>query len=258
MKRISFFTLAVMLLLGCEKDAKVYQEYTLSFENYSFSGGSEEEHTSITIDNWSKYIDVPQYGGPLLYGGTAKYCWYDATTDIYSEISDAFGTKKYDGGGIAISNYFKKDLTNPIDINDQLSVFASNSNNKRSAIVFVAKNECPPSLEFKYATGYIDNLYICPTTYSYYVARNGMGEIPSIVESGSEVKIIITGYDASNRVTGEIEHILYRENSLQNGWKKVDTSILGFVKYITFKMYENDSEMKHPAYFAIDNITIKK
>ncbi|MBQ0080064.1 MAG: DUF4465 domain-containing protein [Alistipes sp.] len=257
-KKTIFLIVAIILFGGCSKDAKVYQYYTLSFEDYSFSGGSEEEHTSITIDNWSKYVDSPQYGGPLLYGGTIKYCWYDATTDLYSEIADALGTNKYDGGGIAISNYFRKDITQPIDYTEQLSVYASNGNNKRSAVVYVAKNECPPALKFKYGTGIIDNLYICPTAYSYYIAKNGTAEIPSIIASGSEIKIIITGYDALERETGVIEHVLYRENSLQNGWKRIDTSILGLVKYVTFQMYENDSDMQHPAYFAIDNITIKK
>src|SRR5699024_1763063 len=64
-----------------------------------------------------------QYGGPLLYGGSALYGWNDANnTFLASQITNNDGTLKFWTGGCAVSDYIERDLANG-DFNHQLAVW---------------------------------------------------------------------------------------------------------------------------------------
>ena len=266
MRTLAFISLALLLFAACDNPSQepVRKRITLTFEDTSFSGGDSESNNSISSNWWTKYIDSPQYGGSLLYGGNG-YAWYDNTTTLTSYLPDALGDKTFSGGGIAISNY----VENPteITIDNQLTVGARPISGHNFSVCYVASNLCPPFLEFKYGSGIIESLYVIPTVYTNAVVQNGDGSTSAMPQNGY-MRIEAKGISVSGEQTGVVKMYLY-ENRSFSSWKKWDISSLGVVKRVEFTIYQglkengeySDSTVEtatYPRYFAIDDITVQK
>ena len=270
MRQLSIFTLllaAIALTAGCTKEETTGPKkkmLTLTFEDSTFSGGDNENDSVIANSWWAQYIDSPQYGGNLLYGGKG-YAWYDNTTTLSSSLPDYWGDGTFFGGGIAISNY----VENPIGVTyeKQLTIGSTPVSGKNFAVCYVATNEAPPFIEFKYGEGVVDNLYVMPTAYTNEIVQNGNAFAPAMSQNGY-IRIEATGIDKSGVAVGTIAMYLY-DGRMYSSWKKWSLAELGVVKRIEFRMYEGvvengqriDSTAQYPTYpfyFAIDNITVQK
>lgn len=257
MKKILYFALAVALFAtGCDKnensgnDDNGYRYLTLTFE------GNE----------WSEKVDSPQNNGPKLYGD--GYSWYDSTTDLYSELNDGYGGRKFWNGGCAVSNYFSRDLEANNTDDQQLTVYADDAYSGNNCLVCngyaSSYGDSRPFIEFKYGKGYIVSMYVCNTTYSYYVAKFGNSYAAKL---GNEdwLKIVATGYtkdDNGGEVEGKsVELYLFRNGNFTfDGWKEWNLSDLGEIWKVKFDMQWNGGAdaLTVPAYFAIDDITVYK
>ncbi len=270
MRQLSIFTLlisAIALTAGCTKEETTGPKkkmLTLTFEDSTFSGGDNESDSVIANSWWAQYIDSPQYGGNLLYGGKG-YAWYDNTTTLSSSLPDYWGDGTFFGGGIAISNY----VENPISVTyeKQLTIGSTPVSGKNFAVCYVATNEAPPFIEFKYGEGVVDNLYVMPTAYTNEIVQNGNAFASAMSQNGY-IRIEATGIDKSGVAVGTIAMYLY-DGRMYSSWKKWSLAELGVVKRIEFRMYEGvvengqriDSTAQYPTYpfyFAIDNITVQK
>ena len=272
MRKIFYLAVCIGLLAttACSKDdspsSSKVRRRTLTFEETSYNSNDiENPDGTITSNWWSSRIDSPQYGGPLLYSGNG-YSWYDSETDLFSTLPDPWGDKTFFGGGVAISNYiysptvvtYEEQLTTNIKAIDGRS-------NTNFAVCYVASNDCPPFIEFKYGTGVVEQMFIFNTEYPEYVVKNGNDFVSPLPSSGY-IKLVITGVDRDRNVTGSIDVYLFEG---QNGIsvKRVDTSVLGKVKRLEFRIIEGevvnglrvDSTAEYnnyPAYFAFDNVTV--
>lgn len=261
MKKILCFALAAAVFAaGCVKndnggkdDDNGYRYLTLTFEG----------------DEWSEKVDSPQYMGKLLYGD--GYSWYDSTTDLYSELNFNYDSYKFWNGGIAVSNYFSRDLEANNTYDQQLTVYADDACSGNNCVVcngFASSyGDSRPSLEFKYGKGYIVSMQVCMTTFFYHTAKFGNSMVGKL-GADDWVKIVATGYERG--VGGEevevetedpVELYLYRKGNFTfDGWKEWNLSGLGEVWKVKFDMQWNGGAdtFMIPAYFAIDDITVYK
>lgn len=272
MKKITlmFMALSALLAGGCQPDDNgkdiVRKHRTATFEDKTqTSTDSDRPGEVISSSWWAKLIDSKQYGGELLYSGNG-YSWYDVDTDLFSALPDPWGDGTFFGGGIAVSNYIGSMMHNNT-YESQLTVGnTSVTGSKNFLVCYVANNDCPPYIEFRYGTGIIEEMDICSTCYSLYIATYGNDFCPPIGADGY-LKVIVTGYDETGAVTGELEHDIFKGNSHMASWRAWDLSSLGLVKRITFRMeegkivngaYEKSTldYMQYPTYLAIDNIKV--
>lgn len=257
MKKILGIAMAVALFAtGCDKNGTPanndngYRYLTLTFE------GSE----------WDSKIDSPQYMGPKLYGD--GYSWYDSTTDLYSELNFNYDSRMYWNGGIAVSNYFSRDIEANNTFDQQLTVYADDANSGNNCVVcngFASSwSDSRPSLEFKYGSGYIAKMYVCKTTYSYYTARYGNDHTAKL-GNDDWLKIVATGYTrglGGEETEGKsVELYLFRKGNFTfDGWQEWNLSELGEIWKVKFDMQWSGGAdtFSIPAYFAIDDITVYK
>ena len=251
MKKISFFVSLLcigMAFTACESDDS---DFNPTVDN--------DETQTVTFEGsyWDALIDVPQYGGNLLYGPNAKeYGWTDATTQFSSSLTLAWGGDwGFAEGGIAISNYIDANISEARSYTDQLAVPVSNGS-KNFAVVY-----CDASVSF--ADGQarvIKSMDVIGTTYLLGVIKNGDGYAKAMVDKGDYVDVIVTGYNG-NAVTGTMKITLAKNGGFATNWMTVDLSALGKVDVLKFEMNSNDVSaygMKAPKYFAFDNVVIKK
>lgn len=235
--------------------------YTVRLKTQSFVGTTVKEFLVTVNENlktvtfeedaWSTLIDSKQYNGPLLYGDNAKnYTWTDATTGLGSKLTLAWGgSYGFAEGGVAISNYVDADIQNHATYEYQLAVPVSNGS-KNFAVVY-----CDASMSFAdNAKHVIKSMQIAPTTYVLGVVTNGDGYAASLKESGN-FTITIT---ADNGKTVDVD--LARDGNIMTTWTTVDLSSLGAVNSLSFTMDGSDKGdygVKHPKYFAFDNVVVK-
>ena len=233
---LTFAVLAMGMTMftSCDEDDEV-PTATLTFEG----------------DNWNALIDNPQYNGPLLYGENAtSYAWSDATTGLSGGLTLAWGGQYgYSEGGTAISNYIDADIVNHGNFNYQLAVPVSNGS-KNFAVVY-----CDATIKFPAGVSrVIRSMQIGPTTYELGVVTNGDGYAASLAESGN-LTITIT---ADNGNTLDVD--MARDGQIMTTWTKVDLSSLGKVNSLSFTMDGSDKSdygVKHPKYFAFDNVVVE-
>ena len=213
----------------------------------------DQHYATLTFEGekWNALIDDPQYNGTLLYGENAtNYKWSDAATGLYGGLTLAWGGQfGYSEGGVAISNYIDADLANHATYNYQLAVPTSNGS-KNFAVVY-----CDAKINF--ADGVkrvIRSMEIGPTTYELGVVTNGDGYAVSLKDGGN-LTITIT---ADNGKTLDVD--MARNGKIMTTWTKVDLSSLGAVNSLTFTMDGSDRSdygVKHPKYFAFDNVVVE-
>lgn len=233
---LTFAVLAMGMTMftSCDEDDEV-PTATLTFEG----------------DNWNALIDNPQYNGSLLYGENAtSYAWSDATTGLSGGLTLAWGGQYgYSEGGTAISNYIDADIVNHSNFNYQLAVPVSNGS-KNFAVVY-----CDATIKFPAGVSrVIRSMQIGPTTYELGVVTNGDGYAASLAESGN-LTITIT---ADNGNTLDVD--MARDGQIMTTWTKVDLSSLGKVNSLSFTMDGSDKSdygVKHPKYFAFDNVVVE-
>ncbi len=203
-------------------------------------------------DYWTKLIDSPQYNGQLLYGeGKDTYDWTDPITGLQGGLTRAWGgTYGFSEGGIAISNYICDSLQTHATYIYQLEVPVSNGSNN-FAVVY-----CDASLHFdKGVSRVIRSMDICPTTYLLGVETYGDGYAKALTEAGDNMVLTIT---ADNGKTLDVDFA--RDGNILKGWKHIDLSALGEVNSLSFTMDGSDKSdwgVKHPKYFAFDNVQVK-
>ena len=221
-----------------------------------FTACNDEEKENLATltfegEKWNALIDNPQYNGTLLYGEKAtSYKWSDEQTGLNGGLTLAWGGQYgFSEGGVAISNYIDADLANHANYNYQLAVPASNGS-KNFAIVY-----CDAKISFAEGVKHVvRSMVIGPTTYELGVVTNGDGYAASLKDGGN-LTITIT---ADNGKTLDVD--MARNGKIMTTWTKVDLSSLGAVNSLTFTMDGSDRSdygVKHPKYFAFDNVIVE-
>ena len=83
---------------------------------FAVTSCSDDDENTVTVDfegeQWTAWIDNPQYNGPKLYGeGKDTYDWVDLGTGLSGGLTRAWGgTYGYSEGGTAISNYIDANI----------------------------------------------------------------------------------------------------------------------------------------------------
>lgn len=244
-------------------------------DNNSGNDGDGKNRVTLTFegDYWNSLIDSPQYGGELLYKGET-YSWYDEATDL-EHINNA-GVSVWDGvtyytasAFMAVSNHLSTDCVENGSSAQQLTVYGSAMHSGSNCVVCngykSTYGDNRPTLSFRSDGAYIESVWVANTTYFYNVALNGNSfAAPLTTES---VWVRATGYslDAEgNEVEGSsLDFYLYKAGKVAfEGWSKWNLSALGKVQKVKFDVQWNGEggadAFMHPAYFALDDITVVK
>ncbi len=247
-KYLAFLLFAGVAVTACDDeddeikpDEKQQNTMTLTFEEAS----------------WGALIDNPQYYGPLLYGDNAKnYAWTDETTKLHGGMTNAWGGMYgFSEGGIAISNYIDKttDVERSYDV--QLAVPVSNGS-KNFAVVY-----CDADLTFADGVAReIQSMDIIATTYMISVAKNGNTYSKALKGKDDYVNLVITAYNGEQE-KGTSKVALAMQGGTLDKWFTHPLSAFGKVTRLHFTMEGSDTSdgyLNTPAYFAFDNVVVKK
>lgn len=240
-----------------------YSFAVLAMSMAVFTSCSDDDENLKTANfegnQWAAKIDNPQYGGELLYGdgGTTpvSYSWTDATSQLTSSLTAAWGGNYgFAEGGVAISNYIDADIENHATYQNQLAVPVSNGS-ANFAVVY-----CDASVSFADGVArVIKSMDVSPTTYQLGVTKNGDGYAKALTEKGDYLTVTITGYK-SNTQTGTVTFDLAKDGEILTSWKNINLSSLGAVTKLAFTMDGSDKSdygVKHPKYFAFDNVEVE-
>lgn len=247
MKKIKFFALLMIsgLAFSACSDEDGWSEY---------SPADDTETVTFEGSYFDALIDNPQYFGPMLYGD-GSYKWQDATTSLAGGLTNAYGDGMFWGGGVAISNYLQPNVDESVTYAEQLAVPVSNGS-KNFAVVY-----CGASVEFADGKArQVNSMDIIPTSYLLSVIKLGDGYAKALTETGDYLNAVITGYNGDN-ATGSVKVYLAADGGFLNKWYSADLSSLGKVTKLSFSMEGSDASawgIKAPAYFAFDNVVIKK
>lgn len=223
---------------------------------------------------WNAIIDNPQYNGDLLYKGET-YSWYDEATDL--EHRNSAGGYEWEGvyyytasAFMAVSNYLSTDYAANGSSAAQLTVYGSAMHSGNNCVVCngykSSYGDNRPTLSFRNEEAYIESVWIANTTYFYNVALNGDSFAKPLTTESVWVRAMGYTLDAEgNEIEGSsLDFFLYKDgkDALNGGWKKWDLSSLGKVNKVKFDVQWNGEggadAFMHPAYFALDDITVVK
>lgn len=231
-----------------------YELRTLTFEDADAKGSV---NFNTGDETWSSLIDEQQNNGTLLYptdDAAPLYGWYDENnTEIMSTFTNSWGDNQFWGGGIAISNYIDKNLSNG-DADHQLSVPSSNGSNN-FAVTFC-------TAEFSFADGIheIESILISPTIYQLNVSKNGNALAKALTEAGDYLSIVFTGYNNDVASENVVKFDLVRDGNFVETWTEVSLLALGKVDKVVLTMESNDIGsygVNQPQYFAFDNVKVR-
>lgn len=218
----------------------------------SCSKDDEPKETTCTVtfegEYFTKLIDNPQYGGPLIYS-PGMYTWQDATSMLASYCEKADWTE-YGMGygwdkGIAISNYIDNSTT--VSYDKQLSVPESNGS---SNFAVVWEN----GSQLSFADGkarVIKSMDVCLTTYTLRNIQKNCGE-------GYEFKVIAEATLADG-TTKSLDIVMAKDKAFCEKWMTASLESLGAVKSLTFTFDGTDKStygLSTPKYFAFDNVVV--
>ena len=138
--------------------------------------------------------------------------------------------------------------------NYQLAVPKSNGS-ANFAVVY-----CDASISFTDGVArVIKSMDVSPTTYQLGSSKNGDGYAKALTEKGDFLTLTITGYKGSTE-TGTVTVDMAKDGKFLESWKTIDLSSLGEVTKLGFTMDGSDKSsygVKHPKYFAFDNVAVK-
>ncbi|MCF0196844.1 MAG: DUF4465 domain-containing protein [Bacteroidaceae bacterium] len=242
MKKLFFVLIACVAICSCDKkddgivnpspDPVPEVLKTLNFEGEYFT----------------KLIDNPQYGGPLLYSED-KYEWTDTTSlltsgcqkDDWTMYGMGWGWKD----GIAISSYVDGD--EKVDYLRQLAVPVSNGS-RNFAVAYKSG-----TLSFSDGKArVIQTMDICSTTYLLNNMKASCGK-------GYRFYLVLVATHADYSTKSQTV-TLAEDEKLVETWQTIDLSALGEVKKIDFVFTGTDNSdwgLNTPAYFAFDNVVVK-
>ncbi len=239
-------------------------------------GNNDDGKNRITLDfegeKWDALIDDPQYGGTLLYGAT-PYSWYDEKSDIAHNASNSeWDGDFYPNAWIGVSNYCSTDYTANSNSMAQLTVHVEAMHSGTNCVVCngykSSWGDNRPTLSFRNEASYIESVWVANTTYLYAEVVGCEGSYAAPLTAEQSIWVRATGYtlDAEgNEVEGSsLDFYLYKDgkDALNGGWKKWNLSSLGKVNKVKFDVQWNGAggadNFRHPAYFAIDDITVVK
>ena len=233
--------------------------------------------------DWSALIDNPEYGGPLLSPDdeTKGYEWHDNNTGLYSSVYDGYLGFKYWNGGIAVSNYYSTDIIANGDYTHQLTVYGNGAHSGNNCAVSYGYLDIVSDQPWGDSRTYIfssegpvifEKMYVNTTCYLLNCCLNGNG-LTAPLTPDSYVKVIATGYkdeaafkadENDNKNKGnnpQVEIFIAKGDGFIQTWTEFDLSKLGKVEYIRFNVAgdsDNGYGFSQPAYFAMDDITIRK
>lgn len=231
---------------------------------------------------WNSLIDI-EYNGPLLYPDNSSdvYEWYDYNTDLYHTFPNPYGDGKYWGGGIAVSNYYSTEIKEKGSYVNQLTVYGTGAHSGKNCAVSYgyldivstyAWGDGRPSLWSATGPVVFEKMYVNTTCYLLNCCLNG-NSLTTPLTPANYVKVIATGYkdkdafdagkdDSKNKGNNpEVEIFIATGNGFIQTWTEFDLSKLGKVEYIRFNVAgdsDNGYGFSQPAYFAMDDITIRK
>ncbi|WP_146407579.1 DUF4465 domain-containing protein [Allorhodopirellula heiligendammensis] len=131
----------------------------------------------------------------------------------------------------------------------------------------------PPTMTLDPATGAsFDSLYVTNTTYAVLSMQQGDGfakKFGGVTGNDPDyLRLTITGVDASGTPVGDVKVMLadYRpadntQDFIVDTWTPVDVSSLSDAQSLQFTLDSTDNSpfgMNTPAYFAVDNVTLRR
>ena len=249
---------------------RYFETYVLTFEDKDYRGPAN------TRTYWSSQIDEPQYGGPILYGNGCTWAdqyntWLSGSVLPYDATTWSGGLS---GGGIAISNYGNGMLAGA-DYTRQLEVYnpaldgagrkgCGNNGSDNFAIIYDAGYWGTNPAAITMTDGkprVVESVYVNNTCYTMNFLVNGDAYNPPMAADGY-FKVVATGY-VGNEITGTLDFVLASNDEYVTYWAKWRLAELGAVDKITFMIYGSDDlygdwGFNAPAYFAIDDIAVRK
>lgn len=232
--------------------------------------------------NWNALIDSNQGSGSLLYPSDGSvYEWVDGNTGIYHSFNFLWGTSAYYSGGIAISNYYSMDIPANGSYLQQLTVYGTGAHSGNNCAVSYGYLDIVSDQSWGDSRTYIfssegpvifEKMYVNTTCYLLNCCLNG-NSLTAPLTPDSYVKVIATGYkdeaafkadENDNKNKGnnpEVEIFIATGKGFIQTWTEFDLSKLGKVEYIRFNVAgdsDNGYGFSQPAYFAMDDITIRK
>lgn len=265
------------------QEIKDYELRVLTFEDNDYKGNEKCQSTAVA--NWSSLIDEPQYMGQLLYGESGMgdtypfYYWNDDNnTFLAHEICEGWGSYCYWVGGHAISNYGSADFQTYGGFDSQLTIYNTKAEGlARSGMGHNGSNNfCVhygytdnsgfsgtvlPSLYFTDGEArVIDHMYVGNICYAINCYLNGNG-LTAKISDDDWVKIVATGYDADDNVTGTAElYLVNGPNNIVTDWTRFDLTPLGSIVRVEFNITgssDNGYGFSQPAYFAYDDLAVR-
>ena len=237
------------------------------------NGGNDDGKNRVVLsfegESWDALIDVPQYGGELLYSAT-PYFWYDEATDLEHQASNTeWSGFYYPGAWMGVSNYCSTDYASFASSQSQLTVCASAMHSGSNCVVCNGYSsswgDSRPAISFREGAAFVESVWVANTTYLCGEALLDGGFSPKLTNESIWVRA--TGYtlDAEgNEVEGSsLDFYLFEEGKLAfSEWKKWVLTPLGKVNKVKFDVQWNGAggadNFLHPAYFALDDITVVK
>ncbi|MDR0955031.1 MAG: DUF4465 domain-containing protein [Rikenellaceae bacterium] len=222
----------------------------------------------------AEYLAGPTAYGENLYStyteGTPYTGYSDTRTGLGWEINEAFGSRDFWNGGVAVSRWNDRSTTGT---GNQCSVYAEGG--------------AGGSLTFAVATGMlndyggdyariafggqteelIESFQVSNATYPALSMIEGDAFAKQFTyEDADWLKLVITGYNAAGTATGTVDYYLADFRSatapgVVEGWKQVNLSSLGKVNRLEFSFESSDTGLygvNTPTYFCFDDLVIKK
>ena len=165
-------------------------------------------------------------------------------------FSNDYNVEYHSWSGFAYSN--KHDETTKGFVN-QYSVYALNDPGTNKFVIAYLFD----SLNMVFTKPMTDcSLKVTNDTYTALSMRDG-DEISKKFITGDWYKLSITCYDNNGLKTGTVEVNLAENTSIVNTWSKIDLSMFGTIKTISFRLSSTDNGdygMNTPSYFCLDDI----
>jgi len=260
-KKLAFVLVAALAMTACSSDDD-------DIRICNFEGAT-----------WNSLIPTEDYNDSMIYAAygssiSPNYTWYDSNTGLAHEFPKIWGNYNFMGGGIVISNKVGTDLTAYGSYEYELRVPTNGGyrNSKNFAVVHcdasnndvtsITDTEGFPSIYFADgADHYFNYMYVCPTTYTLNVEKNG-NYIASAIDDTATVQIKAFGYNAAGKLTGTSTFYLADgKNYIVADWTLWDLTSLGACNRVYFNMVATGTAagswgMNIPAYFAFDNVQV--
>lgn len=222
---------------------------------------------------WADLIDSPEYGGAKLYGeydqatnmysGPEKdYVWADENTLLKNNgIVEAWGSKVFWNGGMAVSNYTH--AADGASYANQLSTLSGGHNGSKNFCVSFGSGEASDNLPAIYFSDsvarVINKMYVANTSYVINSMTNGDDYGTPKATETDFFKVLAYGFDAAGKQTATAEIYLTQNGEISTEWQEWNLAGLGAVVSVKFSVEQsqkNDYGNVWPNYFAFDDVEV--